>query len=49
MEEDGMSGNGGKEMLQALLAAFKCVHPPEEGFKSLKEYLSFRRLNVGAR
>ncbi|KAG4429207.1 hypothetical protein IFR05_015310 [Cadophora sp. M221] len=48
-EEDGVSGNGGIEMVDALHGAFRCVHPPEKGFNSLEDYLSFRRLNVGAR
>lgn len=48
-EEDDVSGNGGAEMVAALHGAFRCVHPPETGFNSLEEYLSFRRLNVGAR
>ena len=44
--EDG--GNGGKEMLQALREAFCCVRPEEGGFKSVQDYLRFRRYNVGA-
>ncbi|TVY81921.1 hypothetical protein LSUE1_G003745 [Lachnellula suecica] len=47
-EEDSISGNGGKEMLEALMAAFHCVHPDGD-FHSLEDYLKFRRLNVGAR
>ncbi|KAF7932531.1 uncharacterized protein EAE98_003830 [Botrytis deweyae] len=46
-DEDEISGNGGKEMIEALLGAFRCVHP-KGNFHSLEEYLSFRRSNVGA-
>ena len=34
-------------MLVALRGAFKKVHPSGE-FRNLREYLDFRRLNVGA-
>lgn len=44
--EDG--ANGGEEMVQALREAFCCVRPEEGGFKSVQEYLRFRRFNVGA-
>lgn len=47
-EEDAIAGNGGREMVEALRDAFRCVHPEGE-FKSVEEYLEFRRLNVGAR
>ncbi|KAM0129343.1 hypothetical protein ACHAP3_007848 [Botrytis cinerea] len=46
-DEDKISGNGGKEMIEAMIGGFRCVHPNGE-FQSLEEYLSFRRLNVGA-
>ncbi|TEY39953.1 hypothetical protein BOTCAL_0446g00010 [Botryotinia calthae] len=46
-DEDEISGNGGKEMIEAVLGGFRCVHPNGE-FQSLEEYLNFRRLNVGA-
>nr|ULA45395.1 (+)-alpha-trans-bergamotene synthase NsBERS [Nectria sp. HLS206] len=47
-EEDGISGNGGREMIEALRDAFRCVHPNGD-FTSVEDYLQFRRLNVGAR
>ncbi|KID81896.1 BcSTC4, sesquiterpene cyclase [Metarhizium guizhouense ARSEF 977] len=47
-DEDEAGGNGGKEMVSALRDAFRCVHPNGD-FKTLEEYLQFRRLNVGAR
>ncbi|KAL8951228.1 MAG: hypothetical protein Q9222_002791 [Ikaeria aurantiellina] len=40
--------SGGKEMLEALHEAFRCVHPPSGGFRNVKEYFQFRRFNVGA-
>ncbi|KAL8787403.1 MAG: hypothetical protein Q9195_007778 [Heterodermia aff. obscurata] len=46
--EDTRGGNGGREMLQALRNAFQCVHTDEGGFKSVNDYLHFRRSNVGA-
>ncbi|KAG8528869.1 uncharacterized protein KY384_006558 [Bacidia gigantensis] len=46
--EDAAGGDGGREMIDALRGAFKCVHPPEQGFRSVAEYLTFRRQNVGA-
>ncbi|KAF7882676.1 uncharacterized protein EAF02_006039 [Botrytis sinoallii] len=46
-DEDEISGNGGKEMIEALLGAFRYVHPKGD-FHSLEEYLNFRRSNVGA-
>ena len=45
--EDAVRGDGGKEMLDALRDAFRCVHP-ERDFRNIDEYLQFRRLNVGA-
>ena len=45
--EDAVGGDGGKEMLDALRDAFRCVHP-ERDFRNVDEYLQFRRLNVGA-
>ena len=45
--EDTAGGDGGKEMLEALHAAFRYVHP-ETRFQSVDEYLEFRRKNVGA-
>ena len=45
--EDEAGGDGGKEMLDALRDAFRCVHP-EKNFHSVDDYLRFRRLNVGA-
>ena len=46
--EDATCGDGGQEMLNALRGAFRCVHPDKGGFQSIKDYLRFRRLNVGA-
>ena len=45
--EDKAGGDGGKEMLDALHDAFRCVHP-EKNFQGVDDYLRFRRLNVGA-
>ncbi|KID93366.1 BcSTC4, sesquiterpene cyclase, partial [Metarhizium majus ARSEF 297] len=47
-DEDEAGGNGRREMVSALRDAFRCVHPSGD-FKTLEEYLQFRRLNVGAR
>ncbi|KAL8665315.1 MAG: hypothetical protein Q9202_002366 [Teloschistes flavicans] len=44
--EDSAGGTGGKEMLDELRNAFRCVHPNE--FKNVEDYLEFRRYNVGA-
>ena len=46
--EDNAGGNGGREMLDAIHDAFRCVHPPDKGFQNVDEYLHFRRQNVGA-
>lgn len=46
-EEDRIAGNGGIEMLNALRAGFRCVHP-EKDFPSISHYQDFRHLNVGA-
>ena len=46
--EDAAGGDGGEEMLEALRSAFRCVHPDSNGFRSVSEYLYFRRQNVGA-
>ena len=45
--EDKAGGDGGREMLNALRNAFRNVHP-ERSFRSVDDYLQFRRLNVGA-
>ena len=45
--EDKAGGDGGKEMLDALRNAFRNVRP-ERSFRSVDNYLQFRRLNVGA-
>ena len=45
--EDLAGGDGGREMLDALRGAFRCVHPHKE-FYNIHDYFHFRRLNVGA-
>ena len=45
--EDAAGGDGGKDVLEALRQAFRCVHP-DTGFQNVDDYLQFRRKNVGA-
>ena len=47
-DEDAAGGDGGKEMLEFLRDGFRCVHPDDDGFRSVDDYFEFRRLNVGA-
>lgn len=45
--EDAAGGDGGKDVLNALRDAFRCVHPDKD-FRSMNDYLHFRRFNFGA-
>lgn len=46
--EDAASGDGGRDLIETLRDAFRCVHPHLKGFQNVDEYLHFRRFNVGA-